>query len=90
MSVNNLPIAYKVSETAVHGSNYYCTVCNCYDQVTMYNSDFNQWKPRDVTEMYQQVEAWQDAQNSKERDCKGNLTTLRRILDLYLAKGNPK
>jgi hypothetical protein len=26
----------------------------------------------------------------KDRDCKGNLTDLRRILHLSLAKGNPK
>jgi hypothetical protein len=68
MSVNDLPAAHKVSGTAGHGSYFYCTVCNCYGQATMYNSDFNKWKPRDVTVMHQQAEAWRDTQNSKERD----------------------
>jgi hypothetical protein len=68
MSVNDLPTACKVSGTAGHGSDFYCTVCNCYGWATMYNSDFDKWKPRDVTVMCQQAEAWQDAQNSKERN----------------------
>ena len=69
ISVNDLPAARKVSGTAPgHGSDFYCTVCNCYGRATMYNSDFDQWKPRDVAEMRQQAEAWRDAQTSKERD----------------------
>ena len=34
----------------------------------MYNSDFDKWKPKDVTEMRRQAEAWRDAQTTKERD----------------------
>jgi hypothetical protein len=68
MSVNDLPTACKVSGTAGHGSDSYCTVCDCYSQATIYNSDLDKWKLRDVTMMCQQVEAWWDAQNSKERD----------------------
>jgi hypothetical protein len=66
MSVNDLPAARKVSGTASHGSNFYCTVCNCYGWATMYNSDFDKWKLRDVTVMHQQVEAWHDAQKRDE------------------------
>ena len=68
MSVNDLPAAHKVSGTAGIGSHFYCTVCSCYDCDTMYNSDFDDWKLRDVTEMCQQAEAWRDAQTSQVRD----------------------
>lgn len=68
MSVNDLPAARKVSGTAGIGSHFYCTVCSCYDCDTMYNSNFDNWKRRDITEMCRQAEAWRDAQTSQVRD----------------------
>ena len=68
ISVNDLPAARKVSGTAGHNSDFYCTVCDCYGRETMYNSEFDKWKPRDITKMRRQAEAWRDAQTSRERD----------------------
>jgi Transposase family tnp2 len=68
ISVNDLPAARKVSGTAGVGSHFYCTVCTCTGHETMYNSNFNTWKARDITEMCLQAEAWWDAQTSQERD----------------------
>jgi hypothetical protein len=39
-----------------------------YRWATMYKSDFDKGKLRDVTVMHQQADAWWYAQNSKKRD----------------------
>jgi hypothetical protein len=68
ISVNDLPAARKVSGTAGHNSAWYCTVCSCFGRETLYNTDFDSWKRRDVAEMRRSAEAWRDAETSQQRE----------------------
>jgi hypothetical protein len=68
ISVNDLPAARKVSGTAAHGSDFYCTVCNGFGRGNLYNTDFNTWISWDVDDMRRQAEAWRDAETLKEKD----------------------
>jgi hypothetical protein len=68
LSINDLPAARKASGTAGTGSDFYCTLCNGHGRRSMYNSDFDNWEPRDILEMRKQAEAWRDAQTLEERN----------------------
>ena len=68
ISVNDLPAARKVSGTAAHESDFYCTVCNGFGCGNLYNTDFDTWISWDVDDMRRQAEAWRDAETLKEKD----------------------
>jgi hypothetical protein len=68
ISVNDLPAARKVSGTAAHGSDFYCTVCNGFGRGNLYNTDFDTWVPWDIGDMRRQAEAWRDADTLTEKD----------------------
>jgi hypothetical protein len=68
ISVNDLPAARKVSGTAGHGSDFYCTVCNGFGRGNLYNTDFDTWVSWDIENMCRQSEAWRDAETLKEKD----------------------
>ncbi|RDB18859.1 hypothetical protein Hypma_014527 [Hypsizygus marmoreus] len=68
LSVNDLPAARKVSGTAGHGADFICTVCNSYKCCNLYNTDFENWKSRNVDKMREQAKAWRDADSSTARN----------------------
>jgi hypothetical protein len=63
ISVNDLPAARKVSGTAGHKSDFYCTVCDGFGRGHLYNTDFSSWKPWDIATMRLQAESWRDAED---------------------------
>lgn len=67
LSINDLPAARKVSGLAGTRSRFYCSVCDCSDRKSMYNTDFATWKRRDVLEMRRIAEMWRDARTTKTR-----------------------
>jgi hypothetical protein len=68
ISVNDLPAARKVSGTAGHKSDFYCTVCDGFGRGHLYNTDFSSWKPWDIANMRLQAESWRDAENLTARE----------------------
>jgi hypothetical protein len=52
--------------------------------------ELNAWVQIQLTLEEEQLTRVMSAKDTKETWCKGNLTALRRILHLDLAKGNPK
>ena len=68
ISVNDLPAARKVSGTAGHGSDFYCTVCNGFGRRNLYNTDFDTWVSWDIEDMRRHAEAWRDAETLKGKD----------------------
>ncbi|RDB28285.1 hypothetical protein Hypma_001411 [Hypsizygus marmoreus] len=66
LSVNDLPAARKVSGTAGHGSDFLCTVCDGYKRCNLYNTDFENWRLRNVDQMREQAQASRDADTPQQ------------------------
>ncbi|KAJ7080261.1 hypothetical protein C8R44DRAFT_653822 [Mycena epipterygia] len=67
ISVNDLPAARKISGTAGTSSHFFCTVCDCYHLKNVWNTDFQNWKRRDVNHLRQNAFAWRDAKTLAQR-----------------------
>jgi hypothetical protein len=57
LSVNDLPAARKISGTAGHRANIFCTVCDLPGRNNLYRTDFENWTKRDKAQMRADAEA---------------------------------
>ena len=67
-SVMDLPAARKTAGMSAATSHFYCSVCQCFHQQTLSNTDFNNWQRRDPKLLRTYAEAWRDAPTSAERE----------------------
>jgi hypothetical protein len=61
MAVNDLPAARQLAGMAHHNHTIFCSCCQCQGRTNVHNTDFHKWKPKDVSVLHKQAEAWRDA-----------------------------
>ncbi|KAJ7749123.1 hypothetical protein B0H16DRAFT_1725162 [Mycena metata] len=67
LSVNDTLAARQVAGMAAHSHTIYCTCCDCRGRATVYNTQFDQWKYRNVAQLRRAAERWRDAETLGER-----------------------
>jgi hypothetical protein len=68
LSINDLPAARKISGSAGVSSHFFCTVCDCYHTQNVWNTNFQDWKCRDVRCLHENTMRWKNATTRSERE----------------------
>ncbi len=70
LCVCDLPGARKISQTAGHSSNHYCSVCHCWGIGTVGRSDFDHpdWGTKDASEQREKAERYRSASTAAEQN----------------------
>ncbi|CAK5284658.1 unnamed protein product, partial [Mycena citricolor] len=68
INVNDLPATRKAQGMAAANANQYCSICDCYGTHTMYNTEFHEWKRRDIVVLRAKAYEWRDATSQAARD----------------------